>query len=47
MKEGKLACTSFPPRWNDVIRYALVLVLEGKLAYWDDVVRDVLVLVLV
>jgi hypothetical protein len=32
VKEGKLACTSFPPWWNDVIRYALVLVQEGKLA---------------
>jgi uncharacterized protein YjeT (DUF2065 family) len=28
-----------------VIRYAFVLVLEGKLAYWDDAFRDVLVLV--
>jgi hypothetical protein len=44
VKEGKLACASFPPQWNDVIRYALVLVQEGKLAcasfppWWNDVV---------
>jgi hypothetical protein len=36
--------TSFPPQWNDVVRDALVLVQEGKLAYasfpprWNDVV---------
>jgi hypothetical protein len=30
--EEKIASTSFPPWWNDVIRYALVLVQEGKLA---------------
>jgi uncharacterized protein YjeT (DUF2065 family) len=42
---------SFPPRWNDVVRDALVLVQEGKLActsfppQWNDVVRDALVLV--
>jgi hypothetical protein len=32
VQEGKLACTSFPPWWNDVVRDALVLVQEGKLA---------------
>jgi hypothetical protein len=51
VQEGKLACTSFPPQWNDVVRDALVLVQEGKLAHtsfppwWNDVVRDALVLV--
>jgi hypothetical protein len=32
VQEGKLAHTSFPPRWDDVVRDELVLVQEGKLA---------------
>jgi hypothetical protein len=32
VQEGKLACTSFPPRWDDVVRDELVLVQKGKLA---------------
>jgi hypothetical protein len=31
-KEGKLARAIFPPWWNDHIRYALVVMQEGKLA---------------
>jgi hypothetical protein len=33
LQEGKIAHTSFPPWWNDVVRDALALVLvqEGKL----------------
>jgi hypothetical protein len=44
VQEGKLACASFPPWWDDVVRDELVLVQEGKLArasfppWWDDVV---------
>jgi hypothetical protein len=47
VQEGKLArasFASFPPRWHDVFRDALVLVQEGKLARasflprWNDVV---------
>jgi len=53
MQEGKLAHTSFPLGWSDVVQYVFVLVLmkEGKLAciifflQWTHVVRDVLVLV--
>jgi len=51
MQEGKLACTSFPPQRNDVVRNSLVLVQEGKLAraifppQWNDVVRNALALV--
>ena len=53
VQEGKLACTSFPPRWNDV-QDAFVFVQEGKLARarvasfsprWHGVFRDALVLV--
>jgi hypothetical protein len=33
VQEGKLARASFPPRWNDVVRYVLVLVQEGKLVH--------------
>jgi hypothetical protein len=32
VQEGKLAHTSFPPWWNDVVRDALVLLQDGKLA---------------
>jgi hypothetical protein len=32
VQDGKLTCASFPPKWNDVVRDALVLVQEGKLA---------------
>jgi hypothetical protein len=51
LQEGKLACASFPPWWNDVVRDELVLVKEGKLAHtsfppwWNDVIRYALVLV--
>jgi hypothetical protein len=44
VQEGKLACTSFPPWWNDVVRDALVLLQDGKLACascppcWNDVI---------
>jgi hypothetical protein len=44
VQEGKLAHTSFPPWWDDVVQDELVLVQEGKLAcasfppWWDDVV---------
>jgi hypothetical protein len=44
MQEGKLACASFPPRWDDVVRDELVLMQEGKIArtsfppWWDDIV---------
>jgi hypothetical protein len=31
VQEGKLAHTSFPPWWNDVVQDALVLLQEGKL----------------
>jgi hypothetical protein len=31
VQERKLACTIFPPRWNDVVQDLLVLE-EGKLA---------------
>jgi hypothetical protein len=50
VQEGKLACASFPPWWNDVVRDALVLLQDGKLARasfppcWNDVIRDVIVL---
>jgi hypothetical protein len=53
VQEGKIACTSFPPRWNDV-QDAFVLVKEGKLTRarvasfsprWHGVFRDALVLV--
>jgi hypothetical protein len=30
VQEGKLACASFPPRWNDVVRDVLVLLQEGN-----------------
>jgi hypothetical protein len=33
LQEGKPTKTIFPPRWNDVVRDALVLVQEGKLAH--------------
>jgi hypothetical protein len=32
VQEGKLACASFSQHWNDVVRDALVLVQEGRLA---------------
>jgi hypothetical protein len=32
VQEGKLACASFPPWWDDVVRDKLVLVQKGKLA---------------
>jgi hypothetical protein len=44
VKEGRLACASFPPCQNDVVRDALVLVQEGKIAHaslspwWNNVV---------
>ena len=44
VKEGKLAC------WNDVVRDALVLLEDGKLARasyppcWNDVIHDVIVI---
>jgi hypothetical protein len=44
MQEGNLACASFPPQWDDVVRDELVLMQEGKLArdsfppWWDDIV---------
>jgi hypothetical protein len=44
VQEGKLACTRFPPQWDDVVRDELVLLQEGNLAcaifppLWDDVV---------
>jgi hypothetical protein len=47
----KLACASFLPWWNDVVRDALMLMQEGVLVgtsfppRWNDVVRDALVLV--
>jgi hypothetical protein len=50
VQEGKLACTSFPPWWNDVVRDVLVLLQDGKLARtsfppcWNDVIRGVIVL---
>jgi hypothetical protein len=31
MQDGKLAHTSFPPHWDDVISDELMLVQEGKL----------------
>jgi hypothetical protein len=31
VQEGKLACTSFPPWWDDVARDELLFVQEGKL----------------
>jgi hypothetical protein len=46
VQEGKLACASLPPWWDD-FRDALVLVQERKLAratfppWWNHVVRDV------
>jgi hypothetical protein len=27
---GKLACASFPPQWNDVVRDVLVILQEGN-----------------
>jgi hypothetical protein len=47
VQEGKLAHTSFPQRWNDVVRdtLSLLLMLEGKLTgatflrRWNDVVQ--------
>jgi hypothetical protein len=50
VQEGRLACASFPPWWNDVVRDALMLLQDGKLARvsfppcWNDVIRDVIVL---
>jgi hypothetical protein len=44
VQEGKLACATFPPWWDDVVQDELMLVQEGKLActifppQWDDVV---------
>jgi hypothetical protein len=44
VQEGKLACTSFPSWWNDVVRDVLVLLKEGKLTrasfppQWKDIV---------
>ena len=32
MQEGKIACTRFPPWWNDVVRDVLVFVKVVKLA---------------
>ena len=43
VQEGKLALSSFPPQWNDVVQDELMRVQEGKLAsvnfppWWDDV----------
>jgi hypothetical protein len=50
VQEGKLACTRFPPWWNDD-QDALALVQEGKIPLaifpprWNDTFPDVLVLV--
>jgi len=50
VQEGKLACGSFPPCWNDVVQDALLLVQDGKLAcasfhpWWNVVIRDVIAL---
>ena len=50
VQEGSLACSSFPPCWNDVVRDVLVFVKEGKLAntsfspQWNDVIQDVFML---
>jgi hypothetical protein len=44
LQEEKIAHSSFPPRWSNVVRDALVFVQEGKLALSNDVIRDVLVL---
>ena len=49
MQDRKLAHTSFPTHWGDVISYELMLMQEGKLAqgklahasfppWWDDIV---------
>ena len=49
VQEGKLACTSLPPWWDD-FQNVFVLVQEGKIACasfpprQNDVVRDVLVI---
>jgi hypothetical protein len=32
VQEGKVAHTSFPPWWNDVVQDAFVLLQEGNLA---------------
>jgi hypothetical protein len=32
VQEGKIACASLSPWWNDVVRDALVLMQDGKLA---------------
>jgi hypothetical protein len=50
VQEGSLACSSFPPCWNDVVQDVLMFVKVGKLAHtsfspqWNDVIQDVLVL---
>jgi hypothetical protein len=51
IQEGKLTCTRFFPRWNDVVRNTHALVQEGKITHasfppwWNNVVRDAFVLV--
>jgi hypothetical protein len=53
VQEGKLAHTSFPLGWSDVVQdvFVLVLMKEGNIAcvifflLWNHVVQDVLVLV--
>jgi hypothetical protein len=50
VQEENITCARFPPQWNYVVRYALVLLQEENLAraslppWWNDVVQDVLVL---
>jgi hypothetical protein len=45
VNEGKLTRASYPPRWNDVIQYTLVVVQEkASIPPWlNDVVRETLV----
>ena len=51
VQERRLACASFMPWWNDVVRDALVFVQERKIAHasfppqWNDLVRDVYIVV--
>jgi hypothetical protein len=34
--KGKLTRANYPPQWNDVIQYTLVVVQEQKLAFPHD-----------
>jgi hypothetical protein len=51
VQEGKIACTSFPPRWNHVVRDVLVLLqkeIQHKIAFSHGgmmLFQDALVLV--